>query len=64
MPYEIGVFVPEAKLERARAAVAQAGLRFKVLGEHVESSHGQVLIGTMHLAKGLTTGHLPVRPNL
>ena len=65
MPHEIGVFVrSEAELDRARAAVAQAGLPFKVLDEHVEPSHGQVSIGTMYLAKGLTTGHLPVRPNL
>ena len=65
MPHEIGVFVrSEADLEHARAAVAQSGLPFKVLDAHVESSHGQVSIGTMYLAKGLTTGRLPVRPNL
>lgn len=54
MPHEIGVFVrSDAELERARAAVAKAGLPFKVLDEHVETSSGQVSISTMHLAKGL-----------
>ena len=54
MPHEIGVFVrSEAELERARAAVAKAGLPFKVLDEHVDTSSGQVSISTMHLAKGL-----------
>ncbi|MBI3054008.1 MAG: DEAD/DEAH box helicase [Betaproteobacteria bacterium] len=54
MPHEIGVFVrSEAELERARAAVVKAGLPFKVLDEHVETSSGQVSISTMHLAKGL-----------
>ena len=53
-PHEIGVFVrSEAELERARAAVVKAGLPFKVLDEHVETSSGQVSISTMHLAKGL-----------
>ncbi len=54
MPHEIGVFVrSEAELERARAAVAKAGLPFKVLDEHVDTSSGQVSISAMHLAKGL-----------
>ena len=54
MPHEMGVFVrSEAEFERARAAVAKAALPFKVLDEHVETSHGQVSISTMHLAKGL-----------
>lgn len=54
MPHEIGVFVrSEAELERARAAVAKAGLPFKVLDEHVNTSSGQVSISAMHLAKGL-----------
>ena len=53
-PHEIGVFVrSEAELERARAAVVKAGLPFKVLDEHVETSSGHVSISTMHLAKGL-----------
>lgn len=53
-PHEIGVFVrSDAELDRARAAVAQAGLPSRVLDEHVETVSGQVSICTMHLAKGL-----------
>ncbi len=53
-PHEIGVFVrSENELERARAAVAKAALPFKVLDEHVETVSGQVVVGPMHLAKGL-----------
>ena len=53
-PHEIGVFVrSEAQLDRARAAVNQAGIAFKVLDEHVETTSGYASIGTMHLAKGL-----------
>ena len=53
-PHEIGVFVrSDAELDRARAAVAKTGLRFKMLDEHVETTSGQISIGTMHLAKGL-----------
>jgi superfamily I DNA/RNA helicase len=53
-PHEIGVFVrSDAELERARAAVALAGLPSRVLDEHVETVSGQVSICTMHLAKGL-----------
>jgi mRNA-degrading endonuclease RelE of RelBE toxin-antitoxin system len=54
MPQEIGVFVrSDAQLGRARAAVTKAGLRFKVLDEHVETTSGYLSISTMHLAKGL-----------
>jgi superfamily I DNA/RNA helicase/mRNA-degrading endonuclease RelE of RelBE toxin-antitoxin system len=54
MPHEIGVFVrSDRELDRARAAVAKAGLKCKMLDEHVETVSGQVSIGTMHLAKGL-----------
>ena len=54
MPHEIGVFVrSEAELGRARAALDKAGLPFKVLDDGVETSHGQVSISSMHLAKGL-----------
>lgn len=53
-PHEIGVFVrSEAQLDRARAAVGQAGIPFKLLDEHVETTSGYASIGTMHLAKGL-----------
>lgn len=53
-PHEISVFVrSEVQLDRARAAMTKAGLPFKVLDEHVETTHGQASICTMHLAKGL-----------
>ncbi len=54
MPHEFGVFVrSDAELGRARAAVAKTGLPSKMLDEHVETTSGQISIGTMHLAKGL-----------
>ena len=54
MPHEFGVFVrSDAELDRARAAVGKAGLPSKMLDEHVETTSGQISIGTMHLAKGL-----------
>lgn len=53
-PHEIGVFVRSpTELARARAAVEDAGLRFKILDENVETTSGYVSISTMHLAKGL-----------
>ena len=42
-----------AQLDRAQAAVQAAGLPFKILDEHVETTSGHVSISTMHLAKGL-----------
>jgi len=52
--HEIGIFVRSAtELDRAREAVTKTSVPFKVLDEHVETSHGHVSIGTMHLAKGL-----------
>jgi mRNA-degrading endonuclease RelE of RelBE toxin-antitoxin system len=54
LPHEFGVFVrSEAQLDRARAAVKEAGLEFRILDERVETGSGQVSIATMHLAKGL-----------
>jgi len=54
MPHEIGVFVrSEAEQDRAQTAVADAGLKFKVLDENVETTSGYVSLSTMHLAKGL-----------
>ena len=54
LPHEFGVFVRSAaQLDRARAAVKAAGLPFKILDEHVETTSGHVSISTMHLAKGL-----------
>jgi hypothetical protein len=40
-------------MNRACAAVRDAGLAFKILDEHVETTSGYVSISTMHLAKGL-----------
>ena len=54
LPHEFGLFVrSKAQLDRARAAVKEADMAFKVLDEHVETSSGHVSISTMHLAKGL-----------
>lgn len=53
-PHEFGVFVRSAaELDRARSAVKDAGLAFKILDENLETTSGHVSIGTMHLAKGL-----------
>ena len=53
-PHEMGVFVrSEGELARARMAVEQAGIPFKILDDHLETLHGHLSIGTMHLAKGL-----------
>lgn len=53
-PESFGVFVrSEAQLGRAQAAIANAGVPFKVLDEHAETASGHVSIATMHLAKGL-----------
>ncbi len=54
IPHEIGVFVrSSSELNRARSAVDNARIPFKVLDEKVESTTGHVSISTMHLAKGL-----------
>jgi mRNA-degrading endonuclease RelE of RelBE toxin-antitoxin system len=54
LPHELGVFVRSAaELDRARAAVKNAGLPFKILDETVATTSGYVSISTMHLAKGL-----------
>jgi mRNA-degrading endonuclease RelE of RelBE toxin-antitoxin system len=54
VPHEIGVFVRSpAELDRARAAVEDAKLPYKVLDDNVETTTGRASISTMHLAKGL-----------
>jgi superfamily I DNA/RNA helicase/mRNA-degrading endonuclease RelE of RelBE toxin-antitoxin system len=54
LPHEFGVFVRSpAQVDRARAAVEEAGMAFKILDDHVETTSGHVSISTMHLAKGL-----------
>lgn len=53
-PREVGLFVRSVGLlDRARGAAEQAGVPFKVLDDHVETTSGYASIGTMHLAKGL-----------
>ena len=54
VPHEFGFFVRSAaQLDRARAAVEEAGMAFKILDENVETTSGHVSVSTMHLAKGL-----------
>ena len=54
LPHEFGVFVRSpAQVDRAKAAVQEAKMPFKLLDEHVETASGHVSISTMHLAKGL-----------
>jgi superfamily I DNA/RNA helicase len=54
LPHEFGVFVrSDAQLTRAQAAVKISGMPCKILDERVETTHGDVSISTMHLAKGL-----------
>jgi superfamily I DNA/RNA helicase len=53
-PQEIGVFVRSAEqLERATAAIVQAGPPYVVLDERMQTTHGHLSVSTMHLAKGL-----------
>jgi superfamily I DNA/RNA helicase len=53
-PHEMGVFVRSGnELDRAVTAVKRAGLKGKVLDEHVKTTSDHVSICTMHLAKGL-----------
>lgn len=54
LPHEIGVFVrSEKELNRAREAVEDAALPFKMLDQNLETSSGFLSVSTMHLAKGL-----------
>lgn len=53
-PHEIGVFVRSvSQIDRAKSAVSEAGLRFRVLDEHADAAGDQVSVSTMHHAKGL-----------
>jgi superfamily I DNA/RNA helicase len=54
LPAEIGLFVrSRAQLPRARAAVEAAALPWLELSERDQETSGNIMIGTMHLAKGL-----------
>ena len=51
VPHEFTVFVRSAaQLDRARAAVKEAGMAFKVLDEHVETTSGNVSVSTMRVS--------------
>ena len=53
-PHEIGVFVRSInEIDRARDAVENAGIPFKVLDDNATTTSGYASISTMHLAKGL-----------
>lgn len=51
---EIGIFVRSPnQLDRARAAAKRAGVHWTTLQDRVEEVLDRIVIGTMHLAKGL-----------
>lgn len=53
-PSEIGVFVRDhGQMDRARAAVKEAGQEGRVLTEPGQDAGPVISVGTMHLAKGL-----------
>jgi len=53
-PHEVGIFVRSAsEIERAESAAKASDLPYKVLDEHIETTHGFASISTMHYAKGL-----------
>jgi superfamily I DNA/RNA helicase len=53
-PDEIVIFVrSSAELRRAELAATAAGLPFRVLDAHAETTVGSLSLSTMHLAKGL-----------
>jgi superfamily I DNA/RNA helicase len=54
LPSEIGLFVrSRVELPRARSAAEAAGQTWLESSEHDQNAAGKILIGTMHLAKGL-----------
>jgi hypothetical protein len=53
-PHEIALFVRSAEqINRATKAAELAGIKYRVLDEHVEVAPGVLPVCTMHLAKGL-----------
>jgi len=53
-PHEIALFVRStAQLDRPKLSAEKAGVKSKVLDEHVETTPGSVSVSTMHLTKGL-----------
>src|SRR5256885_12062735 len=60
LPHEFGVFVRSAgQLDRAQAAVKGAGLPFKILDEHVETTSGHVSIRDRKSTR-LNSSHLVI----
>jgi superfamily I DNA/RNA helicase len=54
LSHEIGIFVRSvAQVERAKAALNQAGILYKELDDKVDAATGFASVCTMHLAKGL-----------
>jgi len=52
--HELGVFVRStAQIERACRAIEDAGLKWRVLDESVQTASDHVSVCTMHLAKGM-----------
>lgn len=53
-PEEIALFVrSESELDRAKAAIAEAGQQACELDERLRTQEGHITLSTMHLAKGL-----------
>ncbi|MEE9424123.1 MAG: 3'-5' exonuclease [Methylococcales bacterium] len=53
-PHEIGVFVrSEKEISRAKKALDNANIPYKVLDSYMQLTHGSAALCTMHLAKGL-----------
>ncbi|WP_200907062.1 3'-5' exonuclease [Desulfatitalea tepidiphila] len=53
-PHEIGIFVrSDDQLDRACKAAENAKLPYKIIDHKMTISSGHIMIGTMHLAKGL-----------
>lgn len=54
LPHEFGIFVRSpGQIERARKALAEAGISYKELDDKVDTVSGYASLCTMHLAKGL-----------
>ncbi len=52
--HEIGVFVrSEREMDRAKNALENAGIPYRILDSYIQLSHGNAALCTMHLAKGL-----------
>jgi len=53
-PHEIGIFVrSDDEIDRAKSALENSKIPYKVLDEYIEVTHGYASVATMHFAKGL-----------